>query len=263
MPKARRGVCNMLKLPDVTLTLIETREHKLAALALEDCERKAEFGDVVVFTDKPELFKRNGRRIVEVPDWPTKLGWSKCFWYDVPQHIHTSHTLGIQWDSWIVDPSMWRDEYLDKDYIGAPWPFHGDGLRVGNGGFCLRSTRMLHFIRKYRSQLPCTNDFDDNLYCRKYRPSLENAGFIWADEATAYNFAFEWGKPEPGSRHFGFHACFNFDYGCEGDEQRLLERAEIMSRSDYIKRGQFWQSFTTKYPGVVEKLQNIEENRNG
>ena len=43
----------MLKLPDVTLVLIETREHALAKLALEDCEARAEFGDILVFTDRP------------------------------------------------------------------------------------------------------------------------------------------------------------------------------------------------------------------
>jgi hypothetical protein len=32
----------MLKLPDATLVLIETREHALAKLALEDCEARAE-----------------------------------------------------------------------------------------------------------------------------------------------------------------------------------------------------------------------------
>jgi hypothetical protein len=101
----------MLQLPDVTLVLIETREHALARLALVDCEAKVDFGDTVIFTNKPNEFE--GRRIVQVEDWPSKLGWSRCFWYDVASHVRTSHALCIQWDSWVVDPSMWRDEYLE------------------------------------------------------------------------------------------------------------------------------------------------------
>ena len=40
--------------------------------------------------------------------------------YEVPRYIRTSHAMFIHWDSWIVDPSMWRPQFLDCDYIGAP-----------------------------------------------------------------------------------------------------------------------------------------------
>lgn len=252
----------MLDLPDVTLVLIETREHQLAKLALEDCERQAEFGDIVVFTDKPALFEQDGRQIVEVPDWPTKEGWSKCFWYEVPKYIATSHVLGIQWDSWIVDPSMWRDEYLEWDYIGSPWGYR-DGLNVGNGGFCLRSTKLLRFVRAHRNQFPCEGHVDDDLYCRRHRPGLMDAGFEWAPEPLAFDFAFECVRPDPSARHFGFHAAFNFDYGCQGDDERLLQRASLMERSDYIRNnGYMWRNFAERCPHIIERL-HAKENGNG
>jgi Protein of unknown function (DUF5672) len=252
----------MLNLPDVTLVLIETREHDLAQLALDDCEQQAEFGEVLVFTDRPSQFMRSNRRVVTVPDWPTKQGWSRCFWYDVPLHVRTSHALCIQWDSWVVAPEMWRDEYLAFDYIGAPW-WYKDGLNVGNGGFSLRSTRLMRFVRKNRAQFPCIVDTDDDLYCRRYRPILQDAGFVWAPEPTAMNFAFECVRPDPTARHFGFHAAFNFDYGCQGDEDRLLERAQLMERSDYIRNRNVWQSFVKKCPQIADKLTQSKENGNG
>lgn len=251
-------MARMLKLPDVTLVLIETREHDLAQLALEDCERRAEFGDVLVFTDRPAQFLRADRRVVSVPDWPDKVGWSRCFWYDVPQYVRTSHALGIQWDSWIVDPQMWRGDYLRYDYIGSPWPFHHDGMTVGNGGFSLRSTKLLRFIHKHRDRFPCITDVDDDLYCRRYRPTLQDAGFVWAPEQLAYDFAFECGRPDPTARHFGFHAVFNFDYGCEGDEDRLLERARIMMRSDYVTKRKTWDGFAQKHPQIIHRLKESE-----
>src|SRR5262245_49781462 len=122
----------MLKLPDVTLVLIETRQHELGRLALEDCERLVEFGDVLVFTDRPLQFMDRGRHIIPVPDWPKKIGWSRCYWQEVAPHLITSHALHIQWDSWVVAPEMWRDEFLAYDYIGAPW-WYKDGMNVGNG----------------------------------------------------------------------------------------------------------------------------------
>jgi hypothetical protein len=46
----------MLHLPDVTLTMIETREHQLAREAVKDCMEQASFGEVVIFTDQQAHF---------------------------------------------------------------------------------------------------------------------------------------------------------------------------------------------------------------
>ena len=120
---------------------------------------------------------------------------------------------------------------------------YNDGMNVGNGGFCLRSTKFMRFIRSNREKFPCVIDLDDDLYCRKYRPSLQSAGFEWAPEPIAQAFAFETVRPDPTAKHFGFHAIYNFNYGCEGDEQRMLERARIMVRSDYMTKTNpyFWK----------------------
>lgn len=239
----------MLDLPDVTLVLIETREHDLAQLALEDCEARAKFGEVLVFTDRPAQFMRADRRVVTVPDWPDKIGWSRCFWNEVPLHMQTSHALGIQWDSWVVDPTMWHDEYLRYDYIGSPW-WYRDGLNVGNGGFCLRSTKLMRFIYKHRRQLPVITDLDDDLFCRKYRLTLQDAGFEWAPEPLAKDFAFETIRPEP-CRTFGFHACYNFDYGCQDDEERFLHRVKLMAQSNYIT--------SAKWDGLIKRRPDLHE----
>ncbi|HMF27160.1 MAG TPA: DUF5672 family protein, partial [Candidatus Cybelea sp.] len=225
----------MLKLPDVTLVMIETLEHELARLAIQDCVDKVEFGDVLILTDKPELFVplRCLPRFVAVPCWPDKLGWSKSSWFDVPPHVRTRQTLTIQWDSWVWDVDCWRDEYLDYDIIGAPWPWH-PVRRVGNLGFGLRSARLTRYVREHRDKYPCISAADDDLLCRVYRPALEDAGFVWAPEKLARLFAFETGEPNMKTRHFGFHACGNFKYVLEHDA--LLHRARLMRESEYIGR---------------------------
>lgn len=237
-------------LPDVTLVMIETREHELASLAIDDCLAKAMFGDVLIFTDKPEFFKGQGR-IEHVPDWPEKIGWSRHTWQGVSPHLKTSHALCIQWDSWIIDPDMWRTENLRYDYIGAPW-WHKDGKNVGNGGFSLRSTRLMRYLRLHRDKFPCTTALDDDQLCRQYRPALQELGFEWAPEKVAADFAFECVRDKT-AHHFGFHACFNF--GIVLDHGRLLERARIMQKSEYIKRSShMWNNFIQANPGIVEEL---------
>lgn len=262
-----------LSLPSVTLLLIETRENELANLAVRDCLRRVTFGDVLIFTNAPETYvgcptytgeEKNmmeGQRVrvVAVPDWPDKMGWSRWTWQGAAPYVRTTHALCIQWDSWVTEPGMWRPEYLDYDYIGAPW-WYKDGMNVGNGGFCLRSTKLMRYLRKHRDRLPCKDALDDDLLCRRYRPTLEQEGFTWAPEALASDFAFEVQRPSPHSHHFGFHACYNFAYGCSGDEERLMERARLMSKSRYmtVSNPYFWQGFAKANPNIFKRLAEEE-----
>lgn len=250
----------MLQLPNITLVLIETREHALACLALNECLKVAEFGEVLIVTDNPDKFwcglhVNQEPKFHIVPDWSDKLGWARSMWYDVPPLLRTSHMLGIQWDSWIIDPTMWRDEFLDYDFCGAPW-WYKDGKNVGNSGFCLKSTRLARFLAKNRDKFPCDTSIEDDLLCRKYRPKLEELGFVWAPEKVAYDFSFEGCAGNKPTKHFGFHAAFNF--GWVLDHDRLLERARLMFQSPYIRESYIGKSFCEKNPSIVKELLDME-----
>jgi Protein of unknown function (DUF5672) len=248
----------MLKLLSITLVMVETREHELARLAVEDCLRVAEFGDVVIVTDKPEQFDglSCNPRFHTVSDWPTKEGWARSMWYDIPPLVRTSHILAIQWDAWICDTMMWRDEFLNYDYIGAPW-WYKDGKNVGNSGFCLKSTRLARYLAKNRDIYPCDTSIEDDLLCRKYRPKLEDVGFRWAPERIACDFSFEGCAGNKPTKHFGFHAAFNFGWVLEHD--RLLERARLMLKSPYIRESYIMKAFCEKNPDIIKELLDEKE----
>jgi Protein of unknown function (DUF5672) len=243
-----------LKLPDVTLVMIETRERDLACMAVQDCMNKVEFGEVVIFTDRPEVFQEvRGTprpRFVVVQDWPDKLGWSRCLWNEVGPQMRTTHWLSIQWDSWVFDPEMWHDENMRYDYIGSPW-WYKDGRNVGNGGFSLRSTRLARYLSDHRDEFPCTTNIDDDLLCRHYRPRLCDRGFVWAPQKLAEDFSFELMRPSDSSRHFGFHGMFNWHAVLNQDE--IMQRAEVAYRSDYI-RARMWNSFLERNPEVAKRF---------
>lgn len=253
-----------IKLPDVTLVCVETREHELAAMAVDDCMEVSEFGDVLVLTDKVKVFDalldRPGVRFVEVEDWPDKVGWSRSWWYDVPPLLRTRQTLNIQWDSWIWQPEMWRDEFLQYDYIGAPWWY--DDRNVGNGGFSLVSTALKRYVAKHRDKFPCDTSVDDDLLCRKYRYRLEQAGFFWAPEKVARDFAYEGcgppGHPNtaPPTKHFGFHAMFNWPRVLDND--RLMERLEVARQSPHLRDSYQLRTFIDLNPQVVRDLQEAK-----
>ena len=61
------------------------------------------------------------------------------------RYADTSHVLSIQTDGYILNPENWNKDWLQYDYIRAPWvkqPWNKNN-RVGNSGFCLRSKRLL------------------------------------------------------------------------------------------------------------------------
>lgn len=246
-----------LKLPEVTLVMVETREHTLARMAIEECVSKIEFGDVLILTDRPlefaPLTSQCDYRIHVVEDWPEKKGWSQAWWYDVPPLIRTAFTLNIQWDSWVWDTTMWDDNFLNYDYIGAPW-WHKDWKNVGNGGFSLVSTPLKRYMREKAWDFPCDTPVDDALLCRTYRHQLEGLGFKWAPEKLAHKFAFECCRPSPTSRHFGFHALFNFNEVL--DEEKFVERTKIALKSKYITNpeGVIWKSFAQKHQSLLASL---------
>lgn len=192
----------MLNLPEVTLVAIDCVAHELTKEAIfETCDRISP-AEVHIWSDR--------RLFPEIP-------WHKCrlrslesvatvLWTHVPQVIQTSHILLIQWDGWVLNEHCWNPDWLDFDYIGAPWDWHPEN-RVGNGGFSLRSRRLLKFLAEHPKEFPIRNPEDDTL-CRKYRAALELEGFRWAPESLARRFSFE--RTRNPQATFGFHGLFNW-----------------------------------------------------
>lgn len=223
-----------LDLSTVTLVLTDTECHKLSRMAIDDCLKHTDFKRVLVFTDLPDYFAGLNCEldIQRVKIWPNKFACGVFLWEEVPHHITTDHALCIQWDSWIIDPSAWQAAFLNYDYIGAPW-WHKDGLNVGNGGFSLRSKKLLDYVAKHHYLYPppiARNE--DDLLCRAYRGSLEHRGFTWAPEELAFQFAFERTRMKD-VKTFGYHGIFNWPEVLKGDE--LTKRYHLAEQNDYIR----------------------------
>lgn len=212
-----------LNLPNVTLVAIDTVCHDLTLLAIDECQRHATFGDVKFFTDmlsyKEAIHINSFSCLQDGVDFTT---------FTLPKYIRTSHMLSIQWDSWIIDPKMWTDEFLEYDYIGAPW-WHKE-FNVGNSGFCLRSKALMDYMATHATEFPLTSPEDD-LLCRHYQPSLP---FKWAPESVASKFSFERSRPSIDSRHFGFHGIFNWPFVMPPD--KLAERMSIARHNKYLEQ---------------------------
>jgi hypothetical protein len=194
----------MLALSRVTLCCIDCANHDLALAAIEQCVRKCAFARVLFITDRD--YAIDGVECVRVPAIDSREAYSRFVMKELHACVDTDFVLLVQWDGFVVNPQAWSDDFLDHDYIGAKWIFHHDAHNVGNGGFSLRSRRLLEALRDPHV---VPGEAEDVAICRTYRPYLEEAhGIRFAPEAVADRFSFEasyWTEPP-----FGFHGLYNF-----------------------------------------------------
>lgn len=190
-------------LPEVTLLTVTNVALLATARALALSQRGLSFGEVLFLSDRlpPEGTPAEWRRI---PPIGSRAEYSRFMLHGLAEHLTTGHALCIQWDGYVLNPARWDPAFLDYDYIGAPWPHFADGARVGNGGFSLRSRRLVEACMT----LPVSDEPEDIAICRTHRRSLEERfGLRFAPENVARRFAYE--RMTPTGDEFGFHGALN------------------------------------------------------
>ena len=130
--------------------------------------------------------------------------YSKFILYDLYKFIETSHVLIVQWDGYIINPQKWSEKFLNYDYLGAPFiprskdqkycrDRYDNFFVIGNGGFSLRSTKLLRAAEKYNlnDEFSLTNNHEDGFLCVLHRRFLEKQGYKWAPFKIAKQFSIE------------------------------------------------------------------------
>lgn len=114
-------------------------------------------------------------------------------------YIDTDFCLISQWDGFIINYNAWDDNFLKYDYIGAPWFWKYDKVVGGNGGFSLRSKKLMSVIQyiPYDGKNP-----EDEFICEVHGPSLVKNGFKFPTPEFARKFSVE---NEMSNGSFGFH----------------------------------------------------------
>ena len=195
----------MKDLPDLTLCAVDCINPVLALRALDISMQQCRFGGAVFLSDSADQYELPGCRMVSIPRIRSRAEYSHLMLKDLGRHFATSHVLVIQWDGYVINGATWRPEFLQYDYIGAPWAFHSDDHRIGNGGFSLRSRRLLDAL-----QDPQVADLDpeDDAIGRRYRDLLETRyGIRFPNEDLARAFSLE--SMPPIGPPFGFHGLMN------------------------------------------------------
>lgn len=208
---------NKIDLPTVTLVAMATRDVDATLQALRYSMRGVNFGSVKLISHYTpfgldadiEFFRIN--KITSIDEWSYKIV------YELNNYVTTDFALLVHADGFVVNPEEWRKEFLEYDYIGAPWPLprddfsyrdkFGNLIRVGNS-VSLRSKRLLELPTKLPISWEPDNGFfnEDGFICVKNRHLFEAARMKFADLNIAKYFSHESMIPEVrGIRPFAFH----------------------------------------------------------
>ena len=201
-------------IPTVDLVAVACTKVPETIEAMKKCQSQFTFTRSILFTH--ENVTAEGIEVIKIDKLDYK-GYNEFVAMKLWQFIGSDYILLAQNDGYITNASKWTNEFFKYDYIGAPWPIPNDEttyrtprnrlIRVGNGGFSLRSRRLL------RAPIILGLEFSDNgtgfphedgFLCVHNREVLENASIKFAPIELAAQFSTEVTVPET-VESFGKH----------------------------------------------------------
>lgn len=207
----------MLNLDNVTLVSVTSVNVDRTIRALKYSTKGIKFAEVILFTDKD--VSPTDIKVVKIEPLDY-IGYSHYMVYELHKHISTDFVLIIQDDGFVINPKQWNPEFLNYDYIGAPFPIphesdmisyrnpFGELMRVGNGGFSLRSKKLLSLPTELNLEWKSYFGFwnEDGFFAVHNRHLFELKGCSFPTPEVAAKFSQEKQTPETvGITPFGFH----------------------------------------------------------
>ena len=199
-----------INLSNITLISIYGRDDETDFVnhleSLIYSQHKIQFGSVKILS--PYFSEKTPKNIqyIKIPAIKSINEYSNFMVKKLYDYVDTDFVITIQNDGFIINPHLWKNEFLEYDYIGAPWRNipHYSGVRVGNGGFSLRSKKFLSICKNY---MPNVNFNEDHLICITFRNLFLSHDIKYAPIDIAQYFSVET-KTEYNndiSKSFGIH----------------------------------------------------------
>ena len=202
-----------LKLENVTLIAFTSIHLSTTIDALLYSSKDIDFGSVKLVSD----IKPNDIPLLITHEYCDKISnideWNRAMVYDLHKYVDTEFAILIHDDGFIVNPMSWRSEFLDYDYIGAPWGHKhlldskGKIIRVGNS-VSLRSKRLMELptIMNMKWERFDNNFNEDTQICVANRDMFLSEGMCFGDFEIAKYFSHEEYFTEFGDiKPFAFH----------------------------------------------------------
>lgn len=205
-------------LKDITLVAVDCTDRIENTMgALRTCQFGFDFASVKIFSHKKPVSRMDNVDFIKIPEIKNINEYNEFMFLNLGEYIFTSHALTVQDHAYIINPIVWKDEWLNYDYIGAPWAISensyicrdtGEHVRVGNGGFSLRSRRLMLLPKRYNLPLLEEQGWfnEDGNICVYHRKRMLELGVRYAPLEVAAGFSFEnYIDDARGYIPFGFH----------------------------------------------------------
>ncbi len=207
-----------LKLPQVTLMAMTSVNVYETVQAMKYSMRDIEFGDAVFISDKKPWYLPKNIRFSYTSKLDSIDKFNHKMVYELKDHIKTDFCLVVHADGFVIHPENWKDEFLDYDYIGSPWPLptndyayrdsEGNISRVGNS-VSIRSKKLLEYPTAHNIPWHKVQDdqYNEDIFlCCAHKNEMERDGLKWAPLEVAVKFAREHAIEENrGIEPFAFH----------------------------------------------------------
>jgi len=190
-----------LLLDDVSLICVATKNVERAVLAMKYSEKNISFTQTILFSHYTPQIEGHFAH-VKINPFASVEEWGEFMVYELHNYIKTKYILLVHDDGFVINAECWDNQFLNYDYIGAPWPIPtdeisyrtdaGELVRVGNS-VSLRSKKLL--------ELPTTLDLpwvpfhgflhEDGFLTVQYRDVLKRNGVKYAPVSLAQKFGRE------------------------------------------------------------------------
>ncbi len=207
-------------LKDVTLVAVSGVKLVQTIEALLYSQKGFVFGGgVLLISDKKPLFLPRSIKLKLTDSLRSIDDFNHFMVYDIYKYVDTEYMMLIHYDGFVVNPKNWTDEFLNYDYIGAPWPVppesdnttfrdeFGTLYRVGNS-VSLRSQKLMRIPMEYNLEWnPFHGNYhEDGFICVNRRRFFEEHGCKFAPVEIAARYSREIEVPEcEGIEPFCFH----------------------------------------------------------
>lgn len=201
-------------IPTIDLVSVACTKVPETIEAMKKCQAQMKFSRSILFTH--EDVEVEGIDVIKIDKLDYK-GYNEFVAMTLWQYVSSEFALVVQNDGYITNGDLWSEDFLKFDYIGAPWPIPEDDktyrtpsgklARVGNGGFSLRSRRLLRAPTILGLEFGDEGTgfpHEDGFLCVHHRDELEKHGIKFAPVEVAAHFSTELKVPET-RESFGGH----------------------------------------------------------
>lgn len=196
-----------VRIKDVCLISVDCVNYAKTIHSLRNCMSRCEFDSVVLLTDID--IEEPGIYVIKIPRINSKEAYSAFIIRELYKYFSQTHCLIVQHDGTILNADCWDESFKEFDVIGARWLYPDNEPNCGNGGFSLRSHRLMETVAKDKFidiLHPC-----DEILGRLYRRYLEKTYSIkFAPNDVCDRFSYELHTPV--QRTFGHHAFFHLPF---------------------------------------------------